>query len=149
VTRLVIDASIAVKWVVTEMGTDLAVALLSAPLCAPDLLVPECANILRKKVRRGELTAQQAAISAGLIQRADVELYPMRMLMEPATKLAIDLDHPAYDCFYLALAMTNDWRFATADTRFLDRARQSSPELGRHVLSLEEAAATRAKGRHP
>lgn len=53
---LVIDASIAVKWVVEEEGTIEALALRgAAKLIAPDLLIAECANILWKKVRRGEL----------------------------------------------------------------------------------------------
>lgn len=140
-TRLVIDASVAVKWVVTEDGTDEAVSLLSRRrLSAPDLLVAECANILWKKVRRSELTAEEAMVAAKIIQRADVELHPMRSLMEPAAQLAIDLDHPAYDCIYLALAMAQGWQFVTADVRFLNKARQSSPAVAQSVLSLEEAA---------
>ena len=53
---LVIDASIAVKWVVEEDGTPEALALRQrARLIAPELLVAECANILWKKVQRREL----------------------------------------------------------------------------------------------
>lgn len=48
-TRLVVDASVAVKWVVTEDGTAEAVSLLSIPMSAPDLLIAECANILWKE----------------------------------------------------------------------------------------------------
>ena len=47
---LVIDASIAVKWVIEEDGTPEALALRqNAKLIAPELLVAECANILWKK----------------------------------------------------------------------------------------------------
>ncbi len=47
---LVIDASIAVKWVVDENGTPEALALRArAKLIAPELLIAECANILWKK----------------------------------------------------------------------------------------------------
>jgi predicted nucleic acid-binding protein len=50
--RLVIDASVAVKWVVEEEGTAEALALLRASkLVAPELLVAECANILWKKAQ--------------------------------------------------------------------------------------------------
>ena len=79
-------------------------------------------------------------VAVRILQRADVELHSMRALMEPATKLAIDLDHPAYDCVYLALAMSQEWQFVTADTRFLNKARQSSPAVAQCVLSLEEMA---------
>ena len=54
---LVIDASIAVKWVVEEDGTAEALVLRQkAKLTAPDLIIPECANILWKKVRRNAET---------------------------------------------------------------------------------------------
>ncbi len=49
----VIDASIAVKWVVEENGTAEALVLRQkAKLIASELLVAECANILWKKVQR-------------------------------------------------------------------------------------------------
>src|ERR1700739_2971772 len=103
-TDLVIDASVAIKWVIDELGTKEALSLLRHRLFAPDLLVAECANILWKKVRRRELTLEEAGLASCLLQRADIELAPMRALLEPATKLAIALDHPAYECTYLALA---------------------------------------------
>ena len=44
---LVIDASVAIKWVVPEPGTIDALALLDRfELRAPDLLVAECADVL-------------------------------------------------------------------------------------------------------
>lgn len=43
---LVIDASIAIKWVIEEEGTNEALALRNQALAAPDLLIAECANIL-------------------------------------------------------------------------------------------------------
>ena len=58
---LVIDASIAVKWVVEEDGTPEALAIRQkARLIAPDLLIAEYANILWKKVKRRELVKQEA-----------------------------------------------------------------------------------------
>jgi len=46
VTDYVIDASVAIKWVVSEPGTQEALALRQHRLIAPDLLIAECANIL-------------------------------------------------------------------------------------------------------
>ena len=54
-TVLVVDASIAIKWVIQEAETAEALWLRRHRLAAPDLLVAECANILWKKVRRNEL----------------------------------------------------------------------------------------------
>lgn len=139
---LVIDASIAVKWVVEEEGTPQALALRQqTKLIAPELLVAECANILWKKAARGELSKEEALLAAKLLQSAEVELLPMRSLFETATNLAIELDHPAYDCIYLALAVENDCPFVTADDRFLRKLGQGRRVALRHrAISLTEAA---------
>jgi predicted nucleic acid-binding protein len=130
VNTYVVDASIAVKWVVEESGTQDALALLkSGKLIAPDLLVAECANILWKKVQRDELSKDEALLAARLIERAEIEFVPTRPLLESATRIAIDLDHPAYDCLYLFLAVKNDCRFVTADERFLRKMEQGRESL--------------------
>ena len=124
--RLVIDASIAVKLVVQETGTREALALQETfRLSAPDLLIPECANILWKKFRLGELTGEEAGIAARILAGAEIELVAMRALFGPAMQLAVELDHPAYDCIYLALAIERDVPFVTADERFLREIGQS------------------------
>ena len=120
VKTFVVDSSVAIKWVVEEEGTPNAVALLSgARLVAPELLVAECANIIWKKVRRGEFSTEEAGYAARLLEAANVELMPMRGLVREATRLALATSHPAYDCLYLALALANRWRFVTADLRLI------------------------------
>jgi predicted nucleic acid-binding protein len=121
-TDLVVDASVAIKWVIEEPGTREALSLRRHRLFAPDLLVAECANILWKKTRRNELTLQEALLAARLLQRADIELVPMLALLEPATRLAIAMDHPAYDCAYLALAEDLSCDLVTADQRLCTKA---------------------------
>jgi predicted nucleic acid-binding protein len=142
VNTLVIDASIAVKWVVEEEGTPQALILRrQAKLIAPELLVAECANILWKKVQRDELSKEEALLAARLLQAAEIELLPTRSSMEAATRIAIELDHPAYDCLYLALAIDNDCKFVTADERLrrkLDQGRQQT--FRGRTISLAEAA---------
>lgn len=141
--RFVIDASIAVKWVVEEDGTPQALALLKrAKLIAPDLLVAECANILCKKAQRQELSKEEALLAARLLQGADIELLPTRPLLEAAARIAIDLEHPAYDCLYLALATGSDYRLITADDRLLRKLdRGGRRALRGRAISLTEAAA--------
>jgi predicted nucleic acid-binding protein len=142
VSDLVIDASIAIKWVVEEEGTPEALALRRHALAAPDLLIAECANILWKKVRLSELSMREAIFAAGLIARADIDLMPMRPLLEAATKLAIELDHPAYDCVYIALAEAEGARFVTANTRLMRKiAAHPAGGFRDQVVLLSDSAA--------
>ena len=58
---LVVDASIAVKWVLPEPDSERARALiLRGDLTAPDLLRLEVANALWKQARRGAITPERA-----------------------------------------------------------------------------------------
>jgi predicted nucleic acid-binding protein len=141
VNTLVIDASIAIKWVIEEEGTPQALTLRrEAKLLAPELLVAECANILWKKARRNELSREEALLAARLLQTAAIELVPTRFLLAAATRIAIELDHPAYDCLYLALAIENDCRFVTADERFLRKLGGRRSRFRAKAVLLTETA---------
>ena len=141
-SSLVIDASVAVKWVVEEGGTKEALALRDRALAAPDLLIAECANILWKKVCRNELSEQEAVFAAGLLARADIELMAMRPYLEAAVRIAVALDHPAYDCIYIALAEAEELRFVTADMSLLGKVeQQASARYVDRVLRLADTAA--------
>lgn len=139
-TAFVIDASVVIKWVIDEPGSEHAVKLIDGPtLSAPDLLMSECANILWKKVRRGELTRDEASLAIELLVRADVELVPTRALASAATRLSLDLDHPAYDCMYLALAIDRGDAFVTADRRLVRVVvERGPPDLQGRAIELED-----------
>lgn len=139
---LVVDASVAIKWVIPEQGSLQAVSLLRTnTLIAPDLILPECANILWKKVRRNELSAAEAGFAARLIEGSDLQLREMMGYFNSSLELAIELDHPAYDCVYLALALKEEMRFVTADERLVRKLRQSSNSKYKDIaLSLDELA---------
>ncbi len=52
----------------------------------------------------------------------------MRRLLEPATRLALALDHPAYDCTYLALAEMLSCPMVIADERLNRKLRSGGLE---------------------
>ena len=105
VSGFVVDASIAIKWVVDEPGAKIAIQLLDHMLAAPDLLGPECANILWKKVMRGELSPQEADSHGGRLGASPTSPSIRRCQhLQAAVAAAIALRHPAYDCIYLCLA---------------------------------------------
>ena len=120
----VVDASTALKWVLDEEGSADAAQLLDGRrLLAPALLRTEAANALWSASRRGRLTAEEAADALDLILRA-----PLRVVSEDASlypralQLAHLLDHPVYDCVYLALALQRSMPVVTADRRFVQAA---------------------------
>lgn len=128
---------------IEEEGTEDAQLLRrKATLIASDLLAAECSNILWKKVRRGELAKNEALIAARLLQSADLELLPTRPLLESATRLAVDLDHPACDCVYLALAFAKGCNLVTADERLLRKLeRNRDRNVTGRAISLAQGAA--------
>jgi predicted nucleic acid-binding protein len=141
VSLFVIDASVAVKWVVSEAGSDEARALHAfGSFIAPELIAAECANILWKKTRRGDMTADAAMAAARTLQHVEIELRPMNALIAAATQMAIDLGHAAYDCFYLALALEEACPFVTADGALVRKVDASKAGRLIEVISLNEAA---------
>lgn len=115
---MIVDASVALKWIVTEADTETAMQLIrTTALAAPELLIAEVANGIWKKRTNGELD-HVPAFAAGLVKLVDlIPLTPV--VAERALELAIELKHPAYDCFYLALAEQRGDVVVTADTRFM------------------------------
>ncbi len=115
----VVDASVVIKWVYSEDLSQQALSIRNRyRLVAPELIVAEWSNILWKKVRRGEFSAEEASLAAASLRHAGVELVPSTELGPGALRLALDLDHPAYDCFYLELCRVRGIGMVTADNRF-------------------------------
>ncbi|QMW24067.1 type II toxin-antitoxin system VapC family toxin [Sandaracinobacteroides saxicola] len=117
---MIVDASVALQWLVQEDGSDAALALLDeGPLTAPDLIFPEVANGLWKKVQRGEL--QRLPDTLGRLGSILDRIEPTAPCLERATAIAVELRHSAYDCFYLALAEVMDDVVVTSDRKLLRR----------------------------
>ena len=123
---LVVDASVAIKWFVPEPRSDAAEDVLAATddLLAPDLLLVEAANALWKKVRRHELTIAEASEVLDALHMTRLEMRPTGPLLDRALELAAALDHPVYDCVYLALADASRARLVTDDGSFTRRVRR-------------------------
>ena len=125
-TSFVVDASVAIKWFVDEPGSEWAVSLLDHSLAAPDLFGPELANVLWKKVRRGELGVDEVGLIAAAIEASDIAFHATRGSLGRATAIACLLDHPAYDGFYLDLAERLGAPLVTADARLVDKLHRAS-----------------------
>lgn len=126
---LVIDASVAVKWVLEEPGSDWARALptMGAEMSAPNLLCAECGNVLWRMVRTKRIAASVLEGFWSAINAVPLALCHSDWdLNAAALRLSVRLDHPIYDCLYLALALDRGAALATADRRFLDVLRRAA-----------------------
>ena len=123
----VVDASVAMRWSIQDGYTSLAQALVSGGgmLVAPDLVVPEVTNALWKMRRSGLISEEQADRALAEIPQAYTMLVPMSGLIRRAFSIAVALDHPAYDCFYLALAEELGAPLVTLDKRLHSRTRST------------------------
>jgi predicted nucleic acid-binding protein len=125
---LIIDASVVLKWYLAdEPHGENARAILSTgdALLAPDLVVPEVCNAAWLGVRAARLTQSQAEEIARSVPRFFSALISSAALAERAVMIAGELDHPVYDCFYLALADARGVLFITADVRLLRKVRNT------------------------
>jgi len=128
---IVVDASVAVKWLVPELGADAAAMIFGQPLSAPHLLFVEVTNALWAKLRRGTLARDEAEVAAAKVRTMPVEAVSDAGLAPAAFALAVRLNHAAYDCFYLALAIERDTHVVTADRRFVAAADAHAETKGR------------------
>jgi predicted nucleic acid-binding protein len=126
--KLVVDASVAIKWFVPEDLADVAARWLNSTdsICAPDWIAAEFGNIVWKLLRRGEITRREAGEFLTGLGEVGLELSPSMNLFPAALDLAVELDQTVYDSLYLALAITRDWTLITADRKFYTAAKASA-----------------------
>jgi len=120
---LVVDTSVAIKWYVAEEGRDQARAILTGrdETTAPEFIAVELANVFWKKVRRGEMSADMVEEALGGFDQYFGRLISQRDILPRATDLALELDHPIYDCLYLACAELVHGGLVTADRRLIEK----------------------------
>ncbi len=138
--RLVIDASVSVKWLVPEEDSDAALALTAGEheLHAPRLMAAELANALWSKARRGQIEHGKASALIESVSRLPVQWNADETVCADAIRVALALDKPVYDFMYLALAHRIGAFVVTADRRFANAV--APTEHGGAVMTLAEYA---------
>src|SRR6202521_1644696 len=120
---IVVDASVAVKWVLPEPDSGPAVALREAgAVIAPSLVVAEIGNALWKSVLRGDVDKSDAYAALQIAVAHFDRIVSIDQLAARALELAVDLRHPIYDCLYLALAERERVPIVSADAKLLSAA---------------------------
>lgn len=129
--NLVIDASVAAKWLFKELDAEQAQALRrdaerqGFELVAPEILPAEIANAIWKRVARGQLHPRNALTLFGEFQRICPILIRLSSLVEAALALSVRFRQSVYDSLYVALASERRCDLVTADEK-LHRALGSS-----------------------
>ncbi|MCY4589009.1 MAG: type II toxin-antitoxin system VapC family toxin [Alphaproteobacteria bacterium] len=98
--RFVVDASVAVKWLVVEEDADAAqqLAMSGQELHAPRLMASEVANALWRKARMGEIGRRAAGVLLDNVPDMPVRWGADETVSADAVRLALALDRPIYDC---------------------------------------------------
>lgn len=125
--NLVVDASVACKWFFEENLSSEARVLAEsdAVFSAPDMILVECANAAWRRVRTNTVPEAQARAFLAALPQWFESLVTSARLHKAALDMALALDHPVYDCQYLALAEDMETRLVTADLAFVDRVGRS------------------------
>jgi len=133
---VIVDTSIALKWVMDEDDSAKATALLSrwlvqeTTVLAPILLVYELTNAIYKHIRKGEIDLNDAsqALDDALLGFVEFDSLGDSSLSRRAIQLAHRYRLPAtYDAHYLALAERENCEYWTADERLWNAVKSKLP----------------------
>lgn len=118
--NVVVDASVLVKWYVTEEDSAQAEHLIDRrfELHAPELFLPEFGNILWKKCRNDDLDEETAKSAIKSVRSRDIVFHSNDGLLSAAFLGARETGQSVYDWMYLALSISLDCKFITADRKF-------------------------------
>jgi predicted nucleic acid-binding protein len=132
---VVIDASVAAKWLFKEPDSDRARDLLEGArarrlsLLAPELLPAEIGSMLWKRVFREGLDINDARAEYARFKRTCPALVRIRKLVDSALRLALQHRHSIYDCLYVTLALETPCDFVTADEKLHHALGSSFPQV--------------------
>ena len=126
--RYVVDASVAVKWLIPEEHSERAMRLLEGwfeeglELNAPGLLRLEVTSALTKYVERGIIDAGKAQKGFRIFREIALDYHEEDwQLIEEALKSSLTIELSIYDSVYFVLAKRLEATLITADRRLMDR----------------------------
>jgi predicted nucleic acid-binding protein len=136
----VIDASVAVKWVLPEIDSPIALRLRSEAragmhlLFAPDIYPFEVGNALTRAERKGLIPAGDAQTHLLNILATPPVLFDSLNLLHRAMSISSAFRLGLYDCLYVALAERRQCQLVTADDKLVKHLQFAFP----FILSLAQ-----------
>lgn len=137
--KFVLDASVAVKWVVPEEDSAKAIQLREDyhnqihELIAPNLFFAEIAHALTKAERRGIIQQYESLAKMMDIAMNAPRLHEYGPLLADAMIISATSRCAINDCVYLQLALEQSCGYVTADQRFVNSLQGQFP----CIVSLE------------
>ena len=131
--RYVLDASVALKWVLPEPDSPKAVALRDDfqrhihELLAPDVFVVEVAHALSRAERRRIIQPPEGGRRLADILRTLPQLHANLPLLPRAFEISSNMHIGVYDCLYVALAERERCQLVTADDRLVRNVQPQFP----------------------
>ena len=131
--KYVLDASVALKWVLQEPGSDKAVVLREGfrsgvhDLLAPDVFVAEIAHALARAERRNIIAPPKGAVLLADLLTTVPRLSSSLPLLPEAFSIASAVRISFYDCLYVALADREECELLTADARLVELLQERYP----------------------
>lgn len=133
---IVVDASLAVKWLVPESDSEAAIAIARDhdDIHGPDILLTEVISAIVRRCNERILLRGEAERTIGTWTNgwSGSQIVAHRLDGERARQaaaLALELGHPLADCIYLALAIELDCELVTCDAKFAAKARTIYPAI--------------------
>ena len=134
--KLVIDASVGVKWFVPELLSDKALAILedfrdgAVELYAPRTFALEVASALRKYCLRGYVDRDVVLSSLRVLRDIDISYVELGWdLVDRATTYSLETGVTPYDAVYVVTAKDLGARLVTADERLYRALGSKEPAL--------------------
>lgn len=124
---IVVDASVAVKWFVPEVGEKAAQRLLNGgqAMVAPALIRMEVTGGIMRHYREKRITESSARSACedwkAMLAGGFIELIDDAELFDPALELAFKCNHKIAECLYIAAGKMMDYEIITADKPMLER----------------------------
>ena len=126
---IVLDASVATKLFVAEVGSDAAARVVTRHplLLAPALIAIEVTSAVARKAHTSDIDRAAAERTLASWQEflslGNLQLTPDEAILSDATDHALTIGQPVAACLYLSLAVRHGIALVTADAVFCDAAR--------------------------
>jgi predicted nucleic acid-binding protein len=131
--RFVLDASVALKWVLPEIDSPKALQIQAdyskqiVELLAPDLFPIEVAHALAKAERRNIIASPLGSQYLTDILQSCPQLEPSMALLPRAFEIATNARIGVYDCLYVCLAERENIPLITADQKLVKTLSKDFP----------------------